>query len=120
MSKQTEDFMETVNKVRTEMLSVKVQEHLLDAVSRLSQLGNNDMAYCHAIMALHFMLPEIPMQPDLIEFLNKNGFHPKVKLATAEEIRQGLAASDCTCDECQELRAKYNVPAPTPGTSAVH
>lgn len=102
MSKQTEDFMETVNQVKTEMLSVKVQEHLLDAVSRLSQLGNNDMAYCHAIMALHFMLPETPMPAPLIKFLNEHGFYPETREATDEDMRAHLAASGCTCEKCQE------------------
>lgn len=95
------------------------EEALLRALDGLSYV-NNDKAKCHAIMALQALLPESPMPPGLVEYLNKNGFYPDARVATEAEIIEGLSQSTCTCDRCNAMRAKHGIAIPMSGTTVVH
>ena len=43
-----------------------------------------------------------------------------VQVQTEEEEKALLQQSGCTCEKCQELRAKYNIAPPVPGPTQVH
>ena len=41
--------------------------------------------------------------------------------AMSESVEKALLQqSGCTCEKCQELRAKYNIAPPVPGSTQVH
>ena len=66
------------------------------------------------------MLPETPMPQTLLNFLSEQGLTPNVRVQTEEEEKALLQQSGCTCEKCQELRAKYNIAPPVPGSTQVH
>ena len=111
--------MNDVSELKDNVARPLAQELLLKAANALACV-DNDLAQCHAIMALHHLLPEAPMPPDLIEFLNNNGFHPDVPVATEEDMLKGLAESSCNCEECQELSAKHGIAPLVTGSASVH
>lgn len=120
MSNSGNDGLNKVRELAAEGLTIMIEEHLLKAIGLMSKLGNNDMAYAHAIMSLHYMMPEQPMPEDLLEFLHAQGLKPNARVATEEEEKTLLQQSGCTCEKCQELRAKYNIALRMPETVQVH
>lgn len=104
--------------LKEQMAELVAQELLVKAANVLG--ASNELAQCHIIMALHVVIPEAPMPPGMLEMLNKHGFKPDVKVVSEADMLRDLATSDCNCPKCQELRAKYNIAPPVPGSTQVH
>lgn len=122
-----EDLKEMLDEVKRKVVTDKALETAGTLASLLSILDEDSDDLCQVLMIMHHLAPNAPMPGPMHAMLTKHGFKPNVKVLTEAEMIVRAQTNECQCDECQELRAKgqelrakYNIAPPVPGSTQVH
>ena len=93
------------------MKKVLMKKHVIDLVNEaallLNKIAPESDELCYAIMLMHKLVPDAPMPEGMYAMLKEHGHDPQVRVINDEELAALAMETDCDCDECQALRAKY-------------